>query len=100
MVLAGENQPAHAGRFDGTDPLTGIHPGRIENRRAFRAVAPFTVGKGVDGEMDENLKRTQKEAKDNSVILVFMYLCAWAFYALCLSFASTKKGGPTYFSIQ
>ena len=41
--------------------------------------------------MDENLKRTQKEAKDNSVILVFMYLCAWAFYASCLSFASTKK---------
>ena len=56
MVLAGEYKPFHSGGDYCPRPLPGIKTGRSKNVRGFRPVAPFPVGEGVHGEMNECIK--------------------------------------------
>ena len=53
VVLAGEDQPAHAGLLGRADDLVGVEVGGIEDFLRLVAVAPFLVGEGVDGEVQE-----------------------------------------------
>ena len=53
MVLAGEDQAAHAGRGEALHPLVRIEVRRIEQSRVLVPEAPFPIGHGVHAEMDE-----------------------------------------------
>ena len=53
VVLAGEDEAAHAGRFQGAGDGVGVERGGLKNVRVFVAVAPFLVGEGVDGEVEK-----------------------------------------------
>ena len=53
VMLAGEHQPAQAGRLGRADDLVGVEIGGIEDLLRFVAEAPFPVGKRVHAEMQE-----------------------------------------------
>ena len=53
MVLAGEDQAAHAGRGEAFDPLVGVELRRIEEGGILMPETPFPIGHGVHAEMDE-----------------------------------------------
>jgi len=53
VVFGGEDETGHAGHFGGAGDLVGVEVGGVENRGAFVAVAPFTVGEGIHREVNE-----------------------------------------------
>lgn len=56
MVLAGEDRSFHSRGYTGIYPLTRIQIRRIEDRRIFLTIPPFSVCEGVDREMDKSVK--------------------------------------------
>ena len=52
-MLGGEQYHLEAGFFQGLYPLFGIQVGGVEQCRIFRTVAPFSVCKRVDTEVQE-----------------------------------------------
>src|SRR4029079_5998255 len=57
VMLRGENHRAEAAGPGRTRPLPGVELRGREDRRALRAVAPLSVGEGVDAEMEEQRQR-------------------------------------------
>ena len=53
MVLAGEDEAFHAGFLGRANNLLGVKSGRKKDFLAFVAVAPFSIGEGVHGEVKE-----------------------------------------------
>jgi len=54
VMLGGEDHGPEACRLGRARPLPRVEAGRGKDRRVFLAVAPFTVGEGVDAEVQEH----------------------------------------------
>ena len=55
-MLASQDKPFHACRLNRLAPLIGVLRRGIEDGRGLFPVAPFLVGKGVDGIMHKGIK--------------------------------------------
>src|SRR5262245_23835794 len=54
VMLGREDHAAEAGTLGRARPLARVELVRIEDPRAFAAVAPLLPGEGIHGEMDEH----------------------------------------------
>ena len=56
VVLRGVNHPGHPAFLEGFDDFLRVEIRRVEERRAFVAVAPFAAGERVETEVRERVK--------------------------------------------
>ncbi len=54
-MLAGEHHAPQPGLLDRADDLVGVEIGGVEDLFRLIAVAPFPIGEGIDGEVDEGI---------------------------------------------